>query len=66
MATLPFVVKGSIVIVKGVRGEVCADCGEAFMSGRVTDAVTALVQDALRQRLEVAVVTLSDLEPLPA
>lgn len=66
MTTVPFVVKGSVVVVKRVKGEVCSDCGEAFLSGRVTDAVTALVQDALRQRMEVAVVTLSDPEPLPA
>ena len=60
MATLPFVVKDSVVVVKDVTAEVCGDCGEAFMNGEITDAVTRLVKDAVSSRVELAVVTLSE------
>ncbi len=59
-ATLPFVVKDSVVVVKDVAAEVCSDCGEAFMSGEVTDAVTALLKDAVSQGVELALVTLPE------
>ena len=64
-ATLPFVVKGTVVIVKGALAEVCDDCGEAFLSGKVTDDITALLQDAVDRDVELAVVTLSQV-PSPA
>ena len=56
LATLPFVVKGSVVVVKGVAAEVCADCGEAFLGGKDVDAVTALLQDAVNHHVELTVV----------
>lgn len=65
-ATLPFVVKGSVVVVKGVASEVCGDCGEAFLSGKVTDVVAALLKDAVNRRIEMVVVTLPEEVPSPA
>jgi YgiT-type zinc finger domain-containing protein len=65
-ATIPFVVKGSVVVVKGAAAEVCEDCGEAFLSGRVTDTVTALLRDAVSQGMEIVVVTLPEEVPSPA
>jgi len=62
-ATLPFVVGDTVVIVKGVAAEVCEDCGEAFLGGKVADEVTALLQDAVHRGVELSVVTLS---PAPA
>jgi YgiT-type zinc finger domain-containing protein len=59
LATLPFVVKGSVVVVKGVAAEVCADCGEAFLGGKDVDAVTALLQDAVNHHVELTIVPLS-------
>ncbi|HEY64423.1 MAG TPA: type II toxin-antitoxin system MqsA family antitoxin [Caldilineae bacterium] len=57
-ATLPFVVKGTVVIVKGALAEVCEDCGEAFLTGKATDEVVALLQDAVSRGVELTVVTL--------
>jgi len=56
MATLPFSVKGSVVVVKDVAAEVCMDCGEAFLSGKVTDAVTSFLQEAVHRQMELSVV----------
>lgn len=66
LATLPFVVKGSVVVVKGVAAEVCSDCGEAFLSSAVTDTVMTLLQDAVNRRMELAIITLPEEAPSPA
>ena len=62
-ATLPFVIRNSVVIVKDVAAEVCCDCGEAFTSGEVTDSITAVLQDAVNRGLELAMVSLPEEAP---
>ena len=57
LATLPFVAKGSVVVVKDVTAEVCEDCGEAFLSGHATDAVTELLQNAVKSGVELSLIT---------
>ena len=66
LATLPFVVKGSVVVVKGVAAEVCAACGEAFLGGRDVEAVTALLQDAVNHHVALAVVPFPGETPVPS
>jgi|DewCreStandDraft_5_1066085.scaffolds.fasta_scaffold00019_44 YgiT-type zinc finger domain-containing protein len=65
-AILPFVVNDSVVVVKGVAAEVCRDCGEAFLSGAATDAVTGVLREAVSRRVELAVITLPENIPSPA
>ncbi len=43
-ATIPFVFGRTVVIVREVPAEVCGSCGEAFMSGDVTDLVMDSVE----------------------
>ena len=57
-ATVPFVIKDRVVVVKNVPAEVCEECGEAFLSGSVTDAVTQLVRTANQAGAELTVLSL--------
>ena len=38
-ATIPFVMNGSVVVVKKVPAEVCSQCGEAIMASPVARSV---------------------------
>jgi YgiT-type zinc finger domain-containing protein len=55
-ATLPFVRGERVITIRDVPAEVCGDCGEAYLSGPVTDAVQDLVQklEALDSEVSVA------------
>ena len=44
------------VIVKGVPGEVCENCGEHYLDERVTGAVLQLAEQAVTQGAEVEIV----------
>ncbi|MSQ06792.1 MAG: type II toxin-antitoxin system MqsA family antitoxin [Dehalococcoidia bacterium] len=42
MVTVPFVLRG-MVVVKDVPAEVCHSCDEPYMTGKVTDRLTDLL-----------------------
>ena len=56
ISSIPFLLKRSVVVVKGVPAEVCGDCGEPFLSGKATDAVTDLLRHLQDLKVEVSVV----------
>lgn len=56
-ATVPFVLKNSVVVVKGVPAEVCASCHEPLMTGRVTDELTGLLGQLRAAGSEVSVIS---------
>lgn len=56
IATIPFLIGKSVAVVKDVPAEICADCGEPFLTGRVTDAVTALLKEIQDLKVEVSVI----------
>jgi YgiT-type zinc finger domain-containing protein len=60
-ATIPFILGNHIVVViKGIPAEVCRNCHEPFVAGRVTDQVSALLRQLKLLRSEVSVVTYSE------
>ncbi len=63
-ATIPFVMDGSVAVVKNVPAEVCAQCGEAIMSSPVAQNVEMLLKQIYKLKSEVSVLNYS--EPLPA
>ncbi len=66
VATIPFILDDNVVVVvKDVPAEVCSDCHESFVAGRVTDQVTALLRQLKSLRSEVSVVTYAE-QPLAA
>ena len=66
VATIPFILDDNVVVVvKDVPAEVCGDCHEPFVAGRVTDQVTALLRQLKSLRSEVSVVTYAE-QPMAA
>jgi YgiT-type zinc finger domain-containing protein len=57
LATIPFLVGGTVVVVKDTPAEVCAECDEPFLSGVATDEVLRLLADLQSLQAEVSVVT---------
>jgi len=61
--TLPFVVGERLVIVKDVPAEVCAQCGEAYLTTEVSETVTSAVRELINKN-ELTVVNFSELVPV--
>lgn len=58
-ATVPFVLRNSVVVIKNVPAEICANCHEPLLTGAVTDEVTALLRQLRAVGSEVSVVSYS-------
>jgi YgiT-type zinc finger domain-containing protein len=56
LATLPFVVGSSVIVVKGVAADVCTQCGEAVMRSEVAAAIDSLLKQAHNSGFEVSIV----------
>jgi YgiT-type zinc finger domain-containing protein len=66
IATIPFILDDNVVVViKGIPAEVCSNCHEPFVAGRVTDQVSALLRQLKSLRSEVSVVTYAE-QPMAA
>ncbi len=61
LATIPFIFENTIVIVKEVPAEICADCRESFMAGNVTDQVVDLLNKLKALPSEVSVVNFHEM-----
>jgi YgiT-type zinc finger domain-containing protein len=57
LSTIPFVLGRHVVVIKDVPAEICDTCGEPFLHGNATDAVTALLTRAHAMGAEVTVLT---------
>lgn len=61
VVTIPFVLsEDQVIVIKGVPAEMCGDCHEPFMSGKITDDVMALVSQLKRLGSEISVVSFRD------
>lgn len=66
LATIPFVARSSVVIVKCVPAEVCTQCGEPIVSSQVAAVVDTLLKQAHRSGFEVSIVTYDESVLTPA
>jgi YgiT-type zinc finger domain-containing protein len=57
VATIPFLLKGAVVVVKDVPAEICAECDEPFLAGVATDEVLRLLTGLRSLNTEVSVLT---------
>ena len=62
-ATVPFVLQGSVIVVKRVPAEICKQCGEPFMGGEVVDKIMELLDRFEPFRAEVLVVSYEEEQP---
>ncbi|WP_089945857.1 YgiT-type zinc finger protein [Candidatus Entotheonella palauensis] len=45
VATIPFILsEEKVIVIKGVPSEICGDCREPFMNGKVADDIMALLK----------------------
>lgn len=47
--------ESSTVIIKGVPGDVCENCGEYYLTDVVTDRVLSIAEDAVAKGAEVEI-----------
>ena len=70
VATIPFVFRDTVVVVKNVPAEVCSSCHEPYTSGKVTDRLTSLINQIRALHAEVLVISYDDAQlahtPIPA
>jgi YgiT-type zinc finger domain-containing protein len=66
LATLPFVLGASVMVVKDVPAEICMQCGEAMMSSQVAAKVDALLKQAQHAGFEVSIMAYAPPALVPA
>jgi len=62
VATIPFVLRNTVIVVKNVPAEICSSCHEPYMTGEVTDRITVLLNRLRSLPTEVSIVSYSQLE----
>lgn len=65
-ATIPFLLADTVVLIKDVPAEICRSCHEPYVTGRVTDRITYLLNRLRTFRAEVSIISYSELRPAPA
>jgi YgiT-type zinc finger domain-containing protein len=61
-ATIPFVLKNSVAVVKDVPAEVCRSCHEPYLAGQVVDRIGDLLKRLDSLQTEVSVISYPALE----
>ncbi|ETW92664.1 MAG: hypothetical protein ETSY1_42665 [Candidatus Entotheonella factor] len=61
VATIPFLLsEEQVIVIKGVPSEICGNCREPFMNGKVTDHIMTLLNQLNMLGSEVSVVSFPD------
>jgi YgiT-type zinc finger domain-containing protein len=58
-AMIPFILENSVVVIKSVPAEVCANCREPYTTGEVTDKIVELLQQLRSLKTEVSIFSYS-------
>ncbi len=62
-ATIPFMFPDTVVLVKDVPAQVCNSCHEPYMTGKVTDRLTNLLNQVRPFHAEVLIISYPDTQP---
>lgn len=62
-ATIPFIFSDAVIVVKNVPAEICSSCHEAYMTGRVTDRLTSLLNSSRNLSAEVLIISYPESQP---
>lgn len=65
LATLPFVVNSSVIVIKDVPAEVCTQCHEAVLTSEVAEVVDRLLKQVERTGFEVSIIRYEHLATEP-
>jgi YgiT-type zinc finger domain-containing protein len=63
VATIPFVLDNTVVLIKGVPAEICRSCHEPYTTGKVTNRLTSLLNQMRALQTEVSVIAYSKPQP---
>lgn len=66
VATIPFILSNTVMVVKDVPAEICSSCNEPYITGKVTDRITGLLNQLRSLPAEVSIASYSQLEAVPA
>jgi YgiT-type zinc finger domain-containing protein len=66
VATIPFILGNTVIVVKDVPAEICSSCHEPYMTGKVTNRITILLNRPRSFPAEVSIVSYLQLEDVPA
>ncbi|MBO9370162.1 MAG: type II toxin-antitoxin system MqsA family antitoxin [Chloroflexi bacterium] len=64
LATVPFFLPNTVVLIKGVPAEICSSCHEPYTTGQVTDRIVSLLKPLRALQAEILVLSYSA-EPCP-
>jgi YgiT-type zinc finger domain-containing protein len=56
-ATIPFLLQGTLSVIRNVPAEVCMECDEPFLAGDATDTVAHLLSELQSLNTEVSVIS---------
>jgi len=62
LATIPFVVGSSVVVIKGTPARVCVQCDEPIVNSAVAASIDRLLKQAHQSGFEVSVITYAEAE----
>lgn len=60
VATIPFVLPGTMVLIKDVPANICQSCHEPYVTGKVTDRLTSLLNQLRAFHAEISIISFSD------
>lgn len=66
VATIPFILSNTVIVVKDVPAEICSSCNEPYITGKVTDRITGLLNQLRSLPAEVSILSYSQLRAVPA
>jgi YgiT-type zinc finger domain-containing protein len=66
LATIPFLSHDAVVLIKSVPAEICRSCHEPYVTGRVADRLTELLNQLQAFNAEVSIIPYSEPESAPA
>ena len=65
VATIPFLLSDTIVLIRDVPAEICHNCHEPYARGEVTDRITELLNRLRGSRAEILIVSLEEPQRVP-
>jgi YgiT-type zinc finger domain-containing protein len=64
LATIPFILPGTVVLIKDVPAEICSSCNEPYTAGRVTDRIVYLLNQVRSLHTEISVIPYTEPQPI--
>jgi YgiT-type zinc finger domain-containing protein len=65
LAAIPFLLPGTVILVKDVPAEICSSCHEPYATGQVTDRIVSLLRPLRSLPAEVLILSYSEPQSIP-